>query len=119
MIGEGQELKENQMHKAFKFRLVPTPEQEVLLSKHFGCTRFVYNYFLKEKQQHYLDNKKTLNFNNCCSSLTKLKKEESYNWLKEVNAQSTQAALKNLENAYQSFFRKKSKFPRFKKKSTK
>ena len=46
MIGEGQELKENQMHKAFKFRLVPTPEQEVLLSKHFGCTRFVYNYFL-------------------------------------------------------------------------
>ena len=119
MIGEGQELKENQMHKAFKFRLVPTPEQEVLLSKHFGCTRFVYNYFLKEKQQHYLDNKKTLNFNNCCSSLTKLKKEESYNWLKEVNAQSTQAALKNLENAYQSFFRKKSKFPRFKKKSNK
>ena len=114
MIGKGQDLKENQMHKAFKFRLVPTDDQKILLSKHFGCSRFVYNHFLKEKQQHYLDNKTTLNFNNCCISLTTLKKQEEFKWLNEVNSQATQSALKHLENAYQSFFRKKSGFPRFK-----
>ncbi len=104
--------------KAFKFRLDPTPEQTTLLLKHFGCARYVYNHFLGEKQRHYLENKKTLNFNNTCKSLTELKKQEDKEWLNEVNSQSLQAALKNLENAYQRFFKKKSKFPRFKSKSS-
>ena len=103
-------------YKAYKFRLLPTEEQSVLLSKHFGCVRFVYNHFLKEKQDHYLLNKKTKNFNNCCKSLTELKSKEEFSWLKEVNSQSIQASLHNLENAYQRFFTKKSKFPKFKSK---
>lgn len=101
--------------KAYKFRLVPTKEQEILLSKHFGCTRFIYNRFLKEKQEHYLLNKKTLNYNNCSLSLTKLKQQEEYVWLNEINAQSLQASLKNLETAYSNFFKRKSRFPKFKK----
>jgi putative transposase len=100
--------------KAFKFRLEPTPDQTVLLSKHFGCARFVYNHFLKEKQDHYLLNKKTLNYNNCSGIMTNLKKQEEYSWLSEVNSQSLQASLKNLETAYGKFFRKQTKFPRFK-----
>ena len=100
--------------KAFKFRLEPTPDQTVLLSKHFGCARFVYNHFLKEKQDHYLLNKKTLNYNNCCNSMTSLKKQEEYSWLLEVNSQCLQAALKNLETAYGKFFKKQTKFPKFK-----
>ena len=105
------------IYKAFKFRLLPTDDQKVLLSKHFGCSRFVYNYFLKEKQKHYLDNKKTINYNTCSKLLTNLKKQEEYIWLKEVNSQSIQTSLKNLELAYQSFFRKKSGFPNFKKRA--
>jgi putative transposase len=103
-------------YKAYKFRLLPTEEQSVLLSKHFGCARFIYNHFLKEKQEHYLLNKKTLNFNNCCKSLTELKSKEEYSWLKEVNSQAIQASLHHLENAYQAFFAKISKFPKFKSK---
>lgn len=103
-------------YKAYKFRLLPTEEQSVLLSKHFGCVRFVYNHFLKEKQDHYLLNKKTLNYNNCSKSLTELKSKGDYSWLKEVNSQSIQASLHNLENAYQAFFAKRSKFPKFKSK---
>lgn len=103
-------------HKAYKFRLLPTEEQSVLLSKHFGCVRFVYNHFLKEKQDHYLLNKKTKNFNNCCISLTNLKKQQEHRWLSEVNSQSLQASLKNLETAYGRFFKNQSKFPKFKSK---
>ena len=119
MIGKCQELKENEMHKAFKFRLLPTKEQEVLLSKHFGCSRFIYNYFLSEKQKHYLENKTTLNFNQCAANLVKKKKDEEYVWLKEVNSQILISTLMNLETAYGNFFRKKSKFPRFKSKKNK
>lgn len=91
--------------------------QKELLEKHFGCSRFVYNYFLKEKQNHYLDNGKTLNYNNCCSGVKNLKDSKDYIWLKEVNSQVLQQALKNLETSYGNFFRKKSKFPKFKSKS--
>ena len=119
MIGKCQELKENEMHKAFKFRLLPTKEQEVLLSKHFGCSRFIYNYFLSEKQKHYLEDKTTLNFNQCAGNLVAKKKEEGYEWLKEVNSQILISTLMNLETAYGNFFKKKSKFPRFKSKKNK
>ena len=84
------------------------------MSKHFGCTRFIFNKFLEEKQKHYKDNGKTLNYNNCSGTMTALKKQEEFEWLAEVNSQSLQAALKNLETAYGNFFKKRSKFPRFK-----
>jgi putative transposase len=119
MIGKSQELKDNEMHKAFKFRLLPTKEQEVLLAKHFGCSRFIYNHFLAEKQKHYLENKETLKFNVCQNMLIKQKKDEGYDWLKEVNSQCLVATLVNLETAYTNFFKKKSKFPRFKSKKNK
>lgn len=34
------------MYKAYKFRLYPNDEQRILIHKTFGCTGFVYNYFL-------------------------------------------------------------------------
>jgi putative transposase len=102
-------------YKAYKFRLCPTEEQSVLLSKHFGCVRFIYNHFLKEKQDHYLLNKKTLAYNTCAGSLVKMKRE-GFEWLKEVNSQALQSSLEHLETAYQRFFKKTSKFPKFKSK---
>ena len=91
-------MEANQTHfKAFKFRLDPEEDQLTLLYKHFGCTRFLYNYFLKEKQDHYQQNKSTLNYNACSGVLTTLKKQEEYEWLCEVNSQCLQTSLKNLE----------------------
>jgi len=104
-------------YKAFKFRLLPTEEQKVLLSKHFGCARFVYNHFLKEKQEHYLTNKESLNYHSCAAALTRLKKTEDHIWLNEVNSQCLQTSMKNLETAYHRFFEKNSGFPKFKKRS--
>jgi putative transposase len=102
--------------KSFKFRLDPEEDQLTLLSKHFGCTRFLYNYFLEEKQNYYLQNKSTLNYNACCGALTVLKKQEEFVWLSEVSAQSLQSCLKNLETAFGNFFKKKARFPKFKSK---
>jgi putative transposase len=49
--------------------------------------------------------------------LTQLKKQEEYSWLRDVNSQSIQSALRYLDVAYNNFFNKRSKFPKFKKKS--
>jgi putative transposase len=106
-------------HKAYKFCIIPTDDQKTLLDKHFGCSRFIYNRLLKEKQEHYLNCGKTLNYNAGCKVISDLKKQEDFEWLKEVNSQSLQQSAKDLETAYGNFFRSKKGFPKFKKKGNK
>lgn len=110
----------------YKYRIYPTEEQKVIFAKHFGCCRFVYNYFLNREKEFYLNNKEDIEskrikghntaFDNL-KVLTQLKKQEEFSWLKEVGSHSLGIALKNLEFAYSNFFKKKAKFPKFKKKT--
>ena len=106
--------------KAFKFRLYPTKEQEVLLAKHFGCARFVYNWTLEYKTTFYKENKKNIHwmqFSKPNSPFMELKNEKV--WLKEVNSQALINAISNLDSAYKNFFEGRSKFPKFKNKHQK
>ena len=103
----------------YKFRLEPTQEQQVILNKHFGSVRWSYNYFLNQRKNEYLNNKKTITYNQQSKFLTELKTNEETEWLKEVNSQSLQYSLKCLDQAYQNFFNKRTKFPNFKSKKSK
>jgi len=102
--------------RAYKYRLFPTKEQEVLLSKHFGCSRWVYNYALDKKVKAYQTTKESLSRFTIQKDLPVLKKSEKTSWLKEVNSQSLQASLENLDKAFTKFFRDKKGFPKFKSK---
>ena len=102
------------VNKTYKFRLCPTREQEVLLNKHFGHSRWVYNHFLNERKEQYQADKKSDKYYAQCASLTKLKKEEDTKWLKEVNSQTLQFALRSLDTAFLNFFRGNAQFPKFK-----
>lgn len=103
------------MLKAFKYRLNPTEEQKVLLNKHIGASRFIYNLALETKQMIYAGNQVNISCFELNSQLKELKEELP--WLKELNAQSLQQAIFNLDKAYTAFFKGKSNFPKFKKKS--
>ena len=100
--------------RTYKYRIKPTEEQKVLIEKHLWCCRFVWNKFLWERKKAYEEDKKTLTYYDNAKALTQLKKELV--WLKEVNSQSLQATLKDLSLAYDRFFKKISKFPKFKSK---
>ena len=109
------------MEYSYKFRLYPNKEQENLIQRTFGCTRFVYNYFLGKRIDAYRADKSTLNYYACTKALTKLKHTDDYAWLQEVDSKALQQSLCNLDSAYQNFFREVKKggtvgFPRFKKK---
>ncbi len=107
------------MLKSYKYKLKPSEEQIVLLNKHFGSVRFVYNFFLNERKKEYETNKQSLNYYDNAKSLTELKKQEEFSWLNEINSQSVQSSLKNLEGAYNGFFKKRTGFPKFKSKHDK
>ena len=100
--------------KTFKYRLYPNKEQKVFLEKHFGGCRFVYNYFLALRSEKYKTEKKNVSGFECERMLPSLKKE--FSWLKEINSQSLQQAVLNLERAFQGFFKKLGGYPCFKKK---
>jgi len=101
--------------KGFKFRLYPTDEQQVLMEKHFGCSRFVYNLGLELKNKTYKETKKSLSDLKMIEKIKELKHSD-YPFLKEVNSQSVQDSLWNLSNGFTRFFKKISRFPQFKSK---
>ncbi len=103
------------VERAYKYRLYPNEEQKEYLAKTFGCCRFIYNYFLNKKQVSWKDKTKALNLIDCCSLLTSLKKEKP--WLKEISSVCLQQVLRSLDKAYQNFFKKRAKYPKFKSKS--
>ena len=104
------------MLKAYKYRLYPTNEQKILLNKHIGSARFVYNLALECKQMAYAGSKVNLNCFDLIKQLPDLKKE--CEWLKEINSQSIQQPIRNLDNAFTRFFKGQGSFPKFKKKSS-
>lgn len=104
------------MFRATLYRIYPNAEQEVLLSKHFGCTRWLYNRALASKKEAWESEKRNVTRYDLSAELPDLKKAEETAWLKEVNSQSLQAALVNLDMAYTRFFREKKGFPKFKSK---
>lgn len=105
------------VNKAYKFRIYPTKEQEILIAKTIGCSRFVFNHFLDQWNCTYKESGKGLTYNICSKQLTQLKKE--FVWLKEVDSVALQSVLKNLADSYSRFFGKQNQAPRFKSKKNK
>lgn len=107
------------IHKAYKYRIYPNGEQEELIQKTFGCVRFVYNHFLEDRITVYKEFGIGRTFFQQNKLLSALKQE--YEWLKEPDKNALQNALRDLNTAYQNFFRRVKSgeapgFPKFKSK---
>ena len=100
--------------KSYKYRIYPNKKQQELIQKTFGCTRFVYNYYLNKRKEMYENDKTTFTYNMCSKDLTSLKKD--LEWLKEVDSVGLQSSLKDLDYAYQKFFKEHTGYPKFKSK---
>ena len=100
--------------KAYKYRIYPNKKQKELIQKTFGCVRFVYNYYLDRRIKAYEQDKINLTYNICSKDLTQLKKELA--WLKEPDKDALQKSLKDLDMAYQKFFKEHTGYPKFKSK---
>lgn len=100
--------------KGYSLRIYPTKEQQGLITRTFGCCRFVWNQMLDMQISRYQNNQdsKYQSGYDMSSLLPSLKKE--YQWLKEPDNRALQTSCENLDTAYQNFFSKRAKYPRFK-----
>ncbi len=100
--------------RAYRYRIYPNKKQKELIRKTFGCVRFVYNHYLNQRKEVYENDKTTLTYSMCSKDLTQLKKE--LEWLQEPDKDSLQKCLKDLDAAYQKFFKEHTGYPKFKSK---
>ena len=103
------------MLRAYKYRIYPNEGQKVLFAKTFGCVRVVYNWALETKKKAWEEEKRNMSYYDLQNEMaTTLKKEKE--WLCEVNAQSLQMSIRNMDTAYTNFFKHGARFPNFKSK---
>lgn len=104
------------MLKTYEYRIYPNKEQEVLIQKHFGCTRFVYNKALSLKMEAYTKDNINISKYDLINKVVEWKNTEEFNWLKEVYSQALQQSIFHLDSAFTKFYREKEGYPKFKSK---
>lgn len=105
------------MIKSYKYRLYPNKQQCILLEKHFGSCRFVYNTILNLHNILYLSHGEIWDKYKYIRFLTLLKNRDELSWLKEVNSTSLQQSIFDLDHAFRNFFKRRVKYPVFKSKN--
>jgi len=105
--------------KSFKTEINPTAEQKNIINKTIGTCRFVYNFYLAHNKELFNSGGKFMSgksfsvwFNN-----EFLPNNPEYSWIKEASSKSVKRSMENACTAFARFFKKQSKFPRFKKKN--
>lgn len=104
------------VRRAYKYRFYPTPEQAEQLSQTFGCVRYVYNRALAERSRAWTQEQRRVNYAETNRMLTGWKRDPDTAWLAEPSKDPLQAALRNLQGAFDKFWRKQNRYPKFKKK---
>jgi putative transposase len=96
-----------------RIELKPTKLQEALFRQCVGAARFAYNWALAEWERQYKAGGKP-NEAALRRQFNAIKPVE-FPWILELPKSVPQQAIKNVGRAYQNFFRKRAKRPRFKK----
>ncbi len=102
------------MFKAVKVRLYPTPAQQHALACQFGAVRWVYNHALEWRCTAWRERQENVTLRMTLDQLVELKRQPETVWLRDADSQALQQAMRHLDDAFTRFFRKQSRYPRFK-----
>ena len=100
--------------RTYRFRIEPTRQQAAVMNGMAGARRWVWNWALARRKQHYEATKTMLSVNTLSAEMTALKKQPETAWLVQYDSQALQQVLRDLNAAFASFFKKVGGFPKFK-----
>lgn len=105
--------------RSYKTEINPTPEQKQIINRTIGVCRFVYNFYLAHNKEIYDKEKRFVSGMDFSKWLNNefIPNNQEYNWIKEVSSKSVKQSIMNADRAFKNFFKGKSRFPKFKKKS--
>ena len=99
------------------FEIFPTEEQKILIDREINCSRFVFNHFLVYRFDLWKNEKKNIGFNEEIELLHELIEKEE--WLKNVEIQSLEQAIRDLDGDFYNCFKNGSSYPKCRKKDDK
>ena len=107
------------MLKSYKTEINPTQEQRQKINKTIGACRFIYNFYIAYNKELYDKGEKFMTAKSFSVWLNNefIPNNPNYSWIKEVSSKSVKKSMENAYTAFNKFFKKQSKFPRFKKKN--
>lgn len=101
------------VQSGLKLRLDPTPEQEELLLRFAGARRWIWNWALEQRQKSYREAGTSISWTKLSEQLPVLKRQPETTWLKEMDSQALQQALKDLKKAFDAFFNGSAGYPKW------
>ena len=107
------------MLKSYKTEISPTPEQKQTINRTIGVCRYVYNFYLAHNREIYETEKRFvsgIDFSKWINNKF-VSNNPEFHWIKDVSSKSVKQSIMNAERAFKNFFKGKSRFPKFKKKS--
>jgi putative transposase len=102
------------VQRAYRYRMIPTTAQEQMLLQFAGARRWVWNWALARRKAHYAATGTSLSVTQLGAELVALKSEPATAWLTNMDSQALQQAIRDLDQAFRSFFARRARFPRFK-----
>ena len=103
---------------SYKTEINPTEEQIYKINQTIGTCRYIYNFYIATQKERYENGEKfqsAIDFSKWLNN-EYLPHHTEYSWIKEVSSKSVKQSINNAYGAFLKFFKKQSKFPRFKKK---
>ena len=82
--------------RAYRFRFYPTPEQEQVLARTFGCARFAYNHMLRLRSDAWFQRQQRVGYHETSAALTALKKTPEHAWLNEVSSVTSGSRVRHV-----------------------
>jgi putative transposase len=107
-------MESSTVRRVYGYRLEPTPKQEQQFRQFAGARRFIWNWALEQRREHYQQTGKTLPAKELSARLTALKDEPETAWLRDIDSQLLQQALADVQRAFTNFFEHRARYPRFK-----
>ena len=99
---------------AYRCRAYPGDAQQQMLARTFGCVRVVWNRTLAGRHAPYAAEGTSTSYAQTDAALTAMKKDPDLAYLSEVSSVPLQQALRHQHAAFQAFFAKRARYPRFK-----
>lgn len=94
-----------------KMRIYPTDGQKRKIDATLNCCRYIYNRMLERNHKVYDRRKEHLSYYDMQNLLPEMK--IYFPWLKEADSQALKYACRQVNTAYDKFFKKLAKFPHY------
>ena len=106
------------LKRAYKIEIKPTEKQKTKIHQTIGVSRFIYNFYIAYNKEIYEKEEKFVSGMDFSKWLNNeyIPNNQDKKWIKEVSSKATKQAIMNGDKAFKDFFKKKSGFPKFKKK---